>query len=103
MTTKVSAQESEPLTTMSQIPILFYGDSPTLLSGLGRITRDLALAVSRLPQYRVATLGRSNAETGAGIADSRLPFMQYTFAPAVMDQWGTRVLPSVWENHARGE
>lgn len=88
---------------MNQIPILFYGDSPSLASGLGRITRDLALAVSRLPQYRVASLGRTNSITGAGIADSRLPFMQYTFAPTAEDQWGVRVLPDVAENHFRGE
>lgn len=89
---------------MSQIPLLFLGDSPSLQTGLARIGRDLALLASRLPQFRVAYLGRSNgAHIGGGIADSRLPFMQYTYQPTAEDQWGTRVLPDVWANWSRGE
>lgn len=85
---------------MSQIPILFVGDSPSLQTGLARIGRDLATAVATLPQFRLAYLGRMHGAVGEGIADSRLPFMQYTYAPTAEDQWGTRVLPEVWRNHA---
>jgi glycosyltransferase involved in cell wall biosynthesis len=89
---------------MTQVPILFLGDSPSLQTGLSRIGRDLAVLASRLPQFRVAYLGRGNgAHIGGGIADSRLPFMQYTYQPTSDDQWGTRVLPDVWRNWARGE
>lgn len=89
---------------MSQLPILFVGDSPSLSTGLARIGRDLATQLTRLPQYRVAYLGRGlGAHTGQGIADSRLPFMQYTYQPTADNQWGARELPDVWRNWAQGE
>lgn len=89
---------------MSQIPLLILGDSPSLSTGLARIGRDIALLAARLPQFRVAYLGRGNgAHLGGGIADSRLPFMQYTYQPTSEDQWGARVLPDVWRNWSRGE
>ncbi len=88
----------------TQIPILFVGDSPSLSTGLARIGRDLATQLTRLPQYRVAYLGRGlGAHTGQGIADSRLPFMQYTYQPTTDNQWGARELPDVWRNWAGGE
>lgn len=90
--------------SQQQIPLLFLGDSPSLPTGLGRIGRDLALLASRLPQFRVAYLGRGGgAHVNTGIADSRLPFMQYTYQPTMNDQWGATVLPDVWRNWARGD
>lgn len=89
---------------MSPIPLLFIGDSPSLSTGLARIGRDLATLTSRLPQFRVAYLGRgAGADTNAGIADSRLPFFQYTYQPTAADQWGESVLADVWRNWSRGE
>ena len=86
------------------IPILFLGDSPSLRTGLARIGRDLATQLARLPQYRVAFLGRGNgAHIGGGIADARLPFKQYTYQPTPDNQWGARELPDVWHNWAQGE
>lgn len=86
------------------IPLLFIGDAPSLSTGLARIGRDLATLTSRLPQFRVAYLGRgSGADTNGGIADSRLPFFQYTFQPTAADQWGEGVLADVWRNWSRGE
>lgn len=88
----------------TQIPILFLGDAPSLSTGLARIGRDLATQLTRLPQYRVAYLGRGQgANTGQGIADSRLPFMQYTYQPTPDNQWGARELPDVWRNWSGGE
>jgi glycosyltransferase involved in cell wall biosynthesis len=87
---------------MTQIPLLFLGDAPLLRGGLGRIGRDLAVQCARLPQFRVGYLGRGDG-AGGGIADARLPFMQYTYVPTVEDQWGTGVLPDVWRNFARGQ
>lgn len=80
-----------------QIPILFLGDAPTLPSGLGRIGRDLATLAGGLPEFRVGFLGRG------GITDARLPFVQYNYTPKVGCEWGSDILPEVWENFAAGD
>lgn len=89
---------------MSQIPLLILGDAPSLTTGLARIGRDIATQLTRMPQFRVAYLGRGNgAHIGGGIADARLPFMQYTYQPTAENQWGARELPDVWRNWANGQ
>lgn len=77
------------------IPLLFLGDSPDCLTGLGRITRDLAVLASQWPEFRVATLGRG------GIGSSKLPFAQYNFDP--IRQWGEGYIESVWNDFAGNE
>lgn len=89
---------------MGQIPLLILGDSPSLTTGLARIGRDIATQLARMPQFRTAYLGRGNgAHIGGGIADARLPFMQYTYQPTAENQWGARELPDVWRNWANGQ
>lgn len=80
-------------------PILFLGDSPNLRTGLGRIGRDIALATSRMPEFRVGFLGRG------GQYDRRLPFAQYNYDPTAQyaSEWGDHVLPEVAANFAEGE
>lgn len=80
---------------MRPVPILFYGDSPSLASGLGRIGRDLAVLTAALPQFRVGYLGRG------GVALRKLPFMQYTFPESA--QWGEDYIAPVWREFAGDE
>lgn len=80
---------------MKRVPILFYSDSPDLPTGLGRITRDLAILASGMPEFRVGVYGRG------GRGSARLPFPQYIFG--THEQWGEERLPEVWSDFARGE
>lgn len=77
---------------MKPIPLLFLSDSPHLPTGLARITKDLAVLTSELPQFRVGVLGRG------GHGSSKLPFAQYNFPES--DQWGEDHLESVWDDFA---
>lgn len=77
---------------MPPVPILFYGDSPDLQTGLGRIGRDLAVLCSSLPGFRVGYLGRG------GTGSRQLPFVQYRFHES--DQWGEWQFPKVWQDFA---
>jgi len=76
-------------------PILFLGDSPDLQTGLGRISRDLAVRVSSLPEFRVGFLGRG------GCGSSQLPFHQYTFDERW--DWGEQHLERVWREFSKGD
>lgn len=75
-------------------PILFLSDAPDTLTGLGRITRDLATLLSRSPHFRVATLGLG----GTGRND--LPFMQYHMQ---LNEFGELSLPRVWDDFTGGQ
>lgn len=77
---------------MTPVPILFYGDSPDLQTGLGRIGRDLAVLCASLPEFRVGYLGRG------GVGSRQLPFIQYNF-PEV-DQWGEGHIERAWADFA---
>lgn len=78
---------------MTQTPILFYGDSPSLQTGLGRIGRDHATRTCELPEFRVGFLGRG------GIGSRNLPFIQYDFDE--VRGWGSdQMIQHVWENFA---
>ena len=58
---------------MKPTPILLLSDSPAIRSGLAKITRHLADLLSKMPEFRVGTLGR-------GLATScHLPWPQYTY------------------------
>jgi len=77
---------------MNQIPLLFFGDSPDLQNGLGRIGRDLACLATRLPQFRVGFFGRG------GVGSRQLPFVQYNFPETA--QWGEYEIERVWKDFA---
>src|SRR5215471_8461306 len=79
---------------MKQIPLLFLSDSPSEPTGLGRITKDLAVLCSSLPQFRIGVMGR-----GAGwLASRQLPFAQYVFD--MTHQWGEEHIEQVWDDFA---
>lgn len=80
---------------MSAIPLLFFGDSPSLHTGLARIGRDLACRICTLPEFRVGFLGKG------GIPKRKLPFMQYTFPESA--QWGEGYLEAVWKDFSGGQ
>ena len=80
---------------MKSTPILFYSDSPDLHTGLGRITKDLAILTCSLPDFRVATYGR------CGRGSSKLPFAQYNYG--IQEQWGEERLGEVWNDFAGAE
>ena len=82
---------------MSQVPLLILSDAATSPTGLGRITRELAIRIHEQMQdtFRVATMG-------VGGAPSRhLPFMQYPVTK--MEQYALPELPSVWQDFAGEE
>jgi glycosyltransferase involved in cell wall biosynthesis len=85
-------QPASPERRMTSMPLLFLSDSPSIPSGLGRITKDLAVLASRLPQYRIGTLGKG------GIYSSQLPFAQYNFPQFA--QWGEEYIEDVWNDFA---
>lgn len=58
---------------MTQTPILFVGDAPSLKTGLARIGRDLASLTATLPEFRVGYLGRG------GLGTRQVPFACYSF------------------------
>jgi len=72
-------------------------DAPTSPTGLGRVTRELALRIHRqMPAvFRVATFGLS------GTVSRNLPFMQYPIT--LVDKWKTPELPHVWKDWAGDE
>lgn len=80
---------------MKQVPILFLSDSPELPTGLARITKDLAVLTSELPEFRVGVLGRG------GHGSSKLPFAQYNFPETA--QWGEHHIESAWDDFAGKE
>ena len=75
--------------------ILIFSDSPSANSGLARITRDLAVRISKMDDFEVATLGYGHC------GSSQLPFMQY--------QWNQRgdflplELPFIYQDFCQGE
>ncbi len=81
---------------MSQVPILFLSDSPSLKTGLGRITRDLCSLTASLPEFRVGVLGRG------GIGSCQIPVAQYTF-PEVGGGWGETAIELAWKDFSRGK
>lgn len=76
------------------VPILLISDAPSAMSGLGRITRDLATRLhARCSDiYDVATLGYG------GVGDKTLPFPQYHIES--MKDWFIPSLQDVWQNFA---
>lgn len=77
---------------MKPTPILFLSDSPHMPTGLARITKDLAVHTSSLPEFRVGVMGRG------GWGSRQLPFAQYNFPQEA--QWGEAYIEAVWEDFA---
>lgn len=77
---------------MKPVPLLFMSDNPALSTGLGRITKDLAVHASSLPEFRVGSLGRG------GHSSTQLPFAQYSFSED--EQWGENLIESAWSDFA---
>ncbi len=74
------------------IPLLFLGDAPDSLTGLGRIGHDLAWLASSMPEFKVGYLGRQ------GVGRSRYPWHQYSFSE--YQGWGEGLLEPVWNDLA---
>jgi glycosyltransferase involved in cell wall biosynthesis len=77
------------------IPILLISDAPDSGTGLGRITKDLAMILSGMPEFRVATFGRG------GLGSRHLPWPQYVFDES--QQWGEGLLIKACEDFNRDE
>jgi glycosyltransferase involved in cell wall biosynthesis len=102
-----AAESGENRGSMNPTPLLILSDAPTLPTGLGRITRELATRIFpmkseetdstalHLPLFRVGTYGLG--ETGTRYQ----PFMHY--AMQVNQQMVPQNLPQVWEDFAGGE
>ena len=82
---------------MSQIPLLIVSDSPTGPSGLGRITRELAIRIDKdlKDVFRVGTLGYGEPRS------RYLPFEQYPIRH--IDNFIIPELPGVWKDFAGDE
>lgn len=56
-----------------QAPLLILSDSPDVMSGLARISRDIATVACSMPEFRVGILGRG------GHGTRKMPCAQYCF------------------------
>lgn len=86
---------SERKEIVKPIPFLLLSDSVDTHSGLGRITRDLAYGLSKMPEFRVATVGRGGRGT------SKMPFLQY-YIPND-GGWGEEEFGEIWRDFASGD
>ncbi len=79
------------------IPLLILSDSPTSTSGLGRITRELALRIHEfMPDvFRVGCIGYG------GTGSRHVPFPQYFIHD--VNQWEPLELPAAWKDFAGDE
>lgn len=75
-------------------PLLLLSDSVDSHSGLSRITRDIAMHASRLPEFRVATMGRGGRGT------RRTPWPQYVIGDS---DWGESYINEIWRDFAGNE
>lgn len=74
-------------------PLLIISDAITSPTGLGRITRELAVRIhDRLPEFRVATAG-----IGGGYS-SRFGFPNYPITR--VNNWSLPELPIIWKDFA---
>ena len=76
------------------VPILLLSDSIDSHSGLGRITRDIAVQTGRLPEFRVGTIGRGGRGT------RRAPWPQYVIGD---HDWGQSYISECWRDFAGDE
>ncbi len=78
----------------SPVPLLLISDAPSSSTGLGRITRDLAVRLHThlWRKYRVGVLGYG------GPGSRKFGFQQYSIEG--MNDWTIQTLPEVWEDFA---
>jgi glycosyltransferase involved in cell wall biosynthesis len=74
------------------VPLLFLGDAPESLTGLGRVGHDLAWLASSMPEFQVGYLGRG------AFGRAKYPWSQYSFS--IEEQWGEQVLEKAWNDLA---
>lgn len=79
------------------VPLLFLSDAVSSSSGLGRITRDLAMRVHQhMPDsYRVASVGYG------GSGSSSIPWKEYHVHS--IENWLVPELPQIWQDFAGDE
>lgn len=77
---------------MRPTPILFLSDNPAIPTGLARITKDLAVHVATMPEFRVGVLGRG------GLSSSKLPFFNVAFDEKY--GWAEDLIEGVWDDFA---
>jgi glycosyltransferase involved in cell wall biosynthesis len=79
---------------MGKIPLLLLSDNPASSTGLGRITRELALRIHANlgDTFDLATYGLG------GVSSKNLPWAQYIINR--LDNWVPPDLPRVWRDHA---
>jgi glycosyltransferase involved in cell wall biosynthesis len=82
---------------MAPIPLLLVSDSPAAPTGLGRITRELAVRIHENlgDTFRLATLGYG------GNYSSRFKWPQYQISR--LEAWSVPDLPRVWKDFAGDE
>lgn len=79
---------------MSGVPLLLISDAVDAHSGLSRITRDIAMHASRMPEFRVGTMGKGGRGT------RKTPWPQYVIGDS---DWGESYLNEVWRDFAGNE
>jgi len=81
---------------MEEIPLLICGDSPSGISGLGRMTYQLAMQIGKHMSdvFDVGTLGAGQPP------DPALPFKQYPMGE--VKDWIPQNLPYAWMAHSKG-
>ena len=82
---------------MSQIPLLLIGDSPSSSTGLGRITRELAIRIHEHmgDTFRLGTYGLG------GTTSRKFPWTQYQITN--LQNWAPSDLPRVWKDFTGDE
>ena len=82
---------------MARIPLLLMGDSPSASTGLGRITRELAIRIHETlgKTFRVGTYGLG------GIPSRKFGWQQYQITK--LENWAPTDLPRVWRDFAGDE
>lgn len=77
---------------MERKKILFLSDAVSCTSGLGRITRDLAMGVHRVlgANFEVASVGYGSPGSAA------IPFKEYHLHN--IDNWVVQELPAIWKD-----
>lgn len=76
-------------------PLMILSDSPLGATGLGRITRELAERIARMPEIRLGVIG------AGGTSSRHLPYPLYPTAR--IENWMPVELPRIWSDFAGDE
>lgn len=84
-----------PLEAYNRTPLLILSDAPSASSGLGRITRDLAMRIhAHVPEIEVACVGYG------GFGSSKFGFKEYHLSS--VENWLPLELPMIWNDFTQG-